>query len=91
MAEEIAHTHYVARIVIERVNHMQEPAKSYVHNSEPTPSGRKVTELVSLNLRANDLDVLKGKLERHIDLVDDISVIDDQRKHLGPGAKRTHA
>lgn len=87
MAEEIAHTHYVARVVIERVNHMQEPAKSHVHGSEPTPTGRKVTELVSFNLRADDLDVLKGKLERHIDLVDDIEAIDEKPKGLTRGTK----
>lgn len=90
MAEEVANTHYTARIVVERVNHMQEPAKSHVHNSEPTPTSRKVTELVSINLRADDLDVLKGKLERHIDLVDDISVIDDQRKTGLRGQQKQH-
>lgn len=80
MAEEVAHTHYVARVIIERVNHMQEAAKTHVHNSEPTPTGRKVTELADIKLKANDIDVLKGKLERHIDLVDDIEVIDDRPK-----------
>lgn len=79
MAEEIAHTHYVARIIIERVNHMQEPAKSHVHNSEPTPSGRKVTEIVDLKLKGNDLLKLVDRVTQHLGLIDDIEAIDDKR------------
>lgn len=89
MAEEIANTHYVARVVVERVNHMQEPAKSHVHNSEPTPAGRKVTELAAVTLRNDDLDKLIDRVGDHLRLVDDIEAIDDHRKHMAPGAKRT--
>jgi hypothetical protein len=82
MAEEIAHTHYIARIVIERVNHMQEPAKSHVHNSEPTPTGRKVTELATITLRNDELDRLVDRVTQHLGLIEDIEAIDDQRKGL---------
>lgn len=80
MAEEVANTHYTARIVVERVNHMQEPAKSHVHNSEPTPTSRKVTELADLTVRGNDLAELIRKLKMHADLIDDIDAIDEKRK-----------
>lgn len=79
MALEVANTHYVARITIERVDHMQEQPSRVVHNDEPKPAGRKVTELADIKLKADDIDVLKGKLSSHVDLVDDIEAIDDKR------------
>lgn len=93
MAEEVAHTHYVARVTIERVNHMQEAAKTHVHNSEPTPTGRKVTELAEFTVRGDALPKMLDRVTQHLDLVDDISVIDDKRKagpfrEHGTGSKR---
>lgn len=82
MAEEVANTHYVARVTLERVNHMQEPAKSHVHGSEPTPTGRKVTELADLTVRGDNLLKLVDRVTQHLGLVDDISVIDDRRKSM---------
>lgn len=80
MAQEVANTHYVARVVIEKIDHMQEPAKSYVQGSEPEPKGRKVTELASLSLRNDDLEALKDRIGAHIALVDEVEAIDDRPK-----------
>lgn len=75
---EVAQTHYIARITIERVDHMQEPAKQYVQDDKAKPAGRKVTELAAVTVRNDELDSLKGKVGAHIALVDDIVAIDER-------------
>lgn len=80
MALEVASTHYIARVVIEKVDHMQEAAKSHVHNSEPEYKGRKVTEVASLALRNDQLLKLIDRVTQHLGLVDELDAIDDNRK-----------
>lgn len=82
MALEVASTHYIARVVLEKVDHMQEPAKTYVQGSEPEYKGRKVTEVASISLRGDQLPKLIDRVTQHLGLVDELDAIDDQHKTM---------
>lgn len=59
-------THYVARIVFERVD-----KTSYQEHPSREPSvTREVIEVANFTVKADDLEMLKGRLQNHIGLVD---------------------
>lgn len=66
--------HYVAKLTIERVNAF--PEKPGQYGNDPVKGSRKVTMVEAFNLRAEELDDLKSRLEKRLDLVEDDEIID---------------
>jgi hypothetical protein len=64
---ETTETHYVARLVVERVDKVRfqdHPSK------EPTYS-RDVSEVANFTVKSDDLETLKGRIQNHVGLVDE--------------------
>lgn len=60
-------THYVARLVVERVDKVIIRTRSDV---EPTIT-RDVQEVANFTVKATDLETLKGRIQNHVGLVDE--------------------
>lgn len=67
-------THFVTRIVIERVDKVSESTntRGYPDESLPKVGERTVTELASIALKDSDLVNLKSRVMAHVDLVQDL-------------------
>lgn len=71
--------HFVARIVVERVDFVEIEARSGMGMAKTNEMKRIVTELASLTLKSDALYALVEKTNKHLDLVDDIAGRDPVR------------
>lgn len=69
-------SHYVARIVVERVDHKLIETYGGVGNSKIREPKRTVTELTALTLKSDELDALVERVGKHLALVEDIESVD---------------
>lgn len=67
-------THYVARIVVERVD--QKPYEDTFNGHKIWKLNRVVTEVTTLTLKSDSLVDLVSKTGKHLDLVEDINATD---------------
>lgn len=67
-------THYVARVVVERVD--QKPYEDMFNGHKIWKMNRVVTEVTSLTVKSDGLVDLIAKTGKHLDLVEDIDAID---------------
>jgi hypothetical protein len=67
MADQ-SETHYVARLVVERVDKVTKPA--FRSGEEPRVT-RDVIEVGNFTVKADALDVLKGRIQNHVGLIDE--------------------
>jgi len=68
-------THYVGRVVVERVERTvpdDTPYPSTRDKSTATESNRQVKELASVMVKADDVPDLVEKLNKHLSLVEDM-------------------
>lgn len=70
-------THYVARIVVERIDH--KPVEQTFQGSKKWVSDRTVTELGTFTPKNNTLDGLVDKVGAHLHLIEDIDALDAVR------------
>lgn len=73
--KKVIHEHFVARLVVERVQHVREEqsSSSFSRGTEPlSPTERVVDELTSVTVKQSALDDLKQKLTAHVDLISDL-------------------
>lgn len=74
-------THYVARVTIERVDHVDTKKPGGVMNSVVVEDTKRlVTQLASFTVRGDELPELLTKVPRHLELVDDIEAVDPEKK-----------
>ncbi len=64
-------THYVATLKIERVEREEMVAVGSTSRANVEQRDRSIQTVASINLRADELDSLTGKLIAHIGLVED--------------------
>jgi hypothetical protein len=72
-------THYVARIVIERVDHRQVETRNGIGVGKIMEPKRTVTELATLTLKSDELNTLVTKVGMHLELVEEIEAVDPVR------------
>jgi hypothetical protein len=77
MAAEITTGHYVAQLIVKRVDKVTKSEYNNGARTQVATTERKVVELVSLNIREDDLEGLIDKVKKHADLVSDIDDSDD--------------
>lgn len=65
-------SHYVTRIVVERVDFVVTESRSGIGGARVEEVKRVVTELTSLTLKSDALVSLVEKTGKHLDLVEDI-------------------
>lgn len=74
-------SHYVARVTIERVDHIgTKRSGAVMHATLAEDTKRVVTQLASLTVRGDDLVVILTKVPKHLELIDDIDAVDQERK-----------
>lgn len=71
--------HYVARIVVERVDFIEIEARSPMGGTQVNETKRVVTELATNVVKANTLETLVGKVGAHLQLIEDLDSIDPIR------------
>lgn len=74
-------SHYVARVVIERVDHITTNKKTGAIMSVGTveETKRVVTQLASLTVRGDGLTDILTKVPKHLELIDDIDAVDPEK------------
>lgn len=72
-------THYVARIVVERVDHNPTEARDGMVGTKRVSLERTVTELASFTPKNNTLEGLVDKVGAHLHLIEDIDALDAVR------------
>jgi hypothetical protein len=69
-SEEKVESHYVARVVIERVD--KTPIKDgNSYNAVVVDHKREVTELANFLVKDDEIESLKGKVSNHVGLIED--------------------
>ena len=69
-------SHYVARIVVERVDHKEVETRNGMGGSKMMELKRTVTELATLTVKTDGIEALKDKVGAHMALVDEIVAVD---------------
>lgn len=71
--------HYVARFIIERVDHIDVKKPGGTMNSILVDDTRRsVTQLANITVRADTLVDIITKVPKHLELIDDIEAIDPE-------------
>lgn len=78
--EEVSSSHYVARVVIERVDHIDVKGPANALRPAVEDTRRAVTQLANFTVRGDALTDLLTKVPKHLELIDDIDAIDPERK-----------
>lgn len=74
-------SHFVARITIERVDHIDmKKAAGVMQSVVVDDTKRLVTQLASFTVRGDELTELLTKVPKHLELIDDIEAIDPEKK-----------
>lgn len=72
-------THYTARLVIERVDHLDVKRTGGVMGPSVEETKRVVTQLASITVRDDALTGIITKVPRHLELIDDIEAVDPEK------------
>lgn len=72
-------THYVTRVVVERVDNFI-PDNSSRYQDKHLGPRRDVTELANFLVKSDDLETLKSKMTSHVSLIEDFSGTDPSRR-----------
>lgn len=74
-------SHFVARITIERVDHVDTKKPGSIMTSVVVEDTKRfVTQLASFTVRGDQLTELLTKVPKHLELVDDIEAVDSEKK-----------
>lgn len=75
-------THYVARLVIERVDFLDDVKRNtpIAHLSTVIDDAKRtVTQLTSITIRDDSLAGIITKVPKHLELIDDIDAVDPEK------------
>lgn len=74
-------THYVARLIIERVDFLDVKRNTPIANLSTVVDDpkRTVTQLTSITIRDDSLTGIITKVPKHLELIDDIDAVDPEK------------